>query len=71
MLNRLHVKEGQNGDDVRRRFDAQLKVSATWSVPGREMHQTDTENADKPWWWEGDEDASQNFLRAMGVTLDG
>lgn len=71
MLQRLHVKDGQSPDDARRRFDVQLGVDASWAVPGRRMRAPQPREAGAPWWWRGAEDASQSFLHAMGVRLDG
>lgn len=71
MLQRLIVRDGQTEEAARARFDADLGVSA-WATPGharRALEPTSDDGA--PWWWTGAEDASQSFLVAMGVTLNG
>lgn len=71
MLQRLIIRDGQTEEQARARIDADLGVSA-WAVPGRArraMESTPDDGA--PWWWRGAEDASQSFLAAMGVTLNG
>jgi hypothetical protein len=51
----------------RREFDNVMGVR-DWSVPGttRRVPRRDVP-ANAPAWWSGDEDASQSFLRSMGV----
>lgn len=70
MVQRLEIPEKADPEDVRRRFDAELETDL-WLVPGTVPR---TEQADydpsAPWWWRGDEEASQGFLSAMGVVLD-
>ncbi|KAF2774615.1 hypothetical protein [Streptomyces sp. OM5714] len=71
MLQRLIIRDGQTEEAARAKFDADLGVSA-WASPGhtrRELEPTPDDGA--PWWWTGAEDASQSFLAAMGVTLNG
>lgn len=70
MLQRLNVRDGQSAEDARKAFDAQLGVSG-WATPGRAMREPEPREPGAPWWWHGSEDASQGFLQAMGVTLDG
>jgi len=69
MLQRLIVHDGQTEEQARARFDADLGVSA-WALPGRERREAEpAQDTGAPWWWQGDEDASQSFLTSMGVTL--
>jgi hypothetical protein len=70
MLARLNVREGQTEEQARAAFDAELGVSL-WHVPGRKPTEPEPRDPAAPWWWQGDEDASQGFLASMGVTLDG
>lgn len=53
---------------VRRRFDAQLGVDS-WRTPGHDEVQKPPVEPNAPWWWKGDQDASQSFLKAVGVKL--
>lgn len=68
MLSRLHVPEGKTADSARKRFDGQLGVPG-WGSPGVEHKEPEPREEGAPWWWSGAEDASQSFLRSMGVTL--
>jgi hypothetical protein len=69
MLQRLIVREGQTEEQARARFDADLGVSA-WALPGHDRRQPEpVTDTGAPWWWHGNEDASQSFLTAMGVNL--
>lgn len=52
----------------RREFDHSLGVR-NWTVPGGSRKRVVVEGA--PSWWDGDEDASQQFLASMGVMMDG
>ncbi|MDX2759136.1 hypothetical protein PV729_45160 [Streptomyces europaeiscabiei] len=69
MIARLPVRENEQPDTARRRFDGQLGVR-TWATPSTELKAPDPARDPKaPWWWDGAEDASQTFLKSMGVTL--
>jgi hypothetical protein len=69
MLQRLIVHDGQTEEQARARFDADLGVSA-WALPGHDRREHEPQPDDgAPWWWHGNEDASQSFLASMGVTL--
>lgn len=68
MLQRLHVREGQSAEDARKTLDDMLSVGG-WTVPGREPRKVKARDPRAPWWWTTDEDASDSFLQAMGVTL--
>lgn len=69
MLTRLPVRDNENPDRARQRFDGQLGVR-NWPLPGSEPKPADTTRDPKaPWWWDNAEDASQSFLRSMGVNL--
>lgn len=69
MCSRLNVRSGQQPAAVRKQLDGMLAVRA-WSVPGLDTN-TDFAPPDEsvPWWWDGDEEASESFLAAMGVRL--
>lgn len=49
-------------------FDRALNVH-DWTTPGGARKRVIIEGA--PSWWNGDEDASQQFLASMGVMMDG
>lgn len=52
----------------RRELDGLLGVKY-WQTPLSREGQ-DRRPAAGPWWWEGDEEASQAFLAEMGIQLD-
>jgi len=54
--------------EIHKRFDNELGVSAWWT-PGGISKPGDEIDPDAPLWWTGEEDASQSFLRSMGVVL--
>lgn len=63
------TQEGESVDDARRRIDHALGVQywrVSRSSPEREPEPDATPT---PYWWTGDEDASQTFLHEMGVVL--
>ena len=68
MLERLIVREGQKPEAARRSLDVSLGVDG-WAVPGRESRSAKPRDPGAPWWWKDAEDASQGFLRSMGVRL--
>lgn len=71
MLERLNVGEDEKAEDVQRRFDEELGVSR-WKTPGSGGTQEQkTRIPGAPIWWDDDEEASDSFLRAHGVILDG
>lgn len=72
MIQRLDVDEekGQKPEDARREFDGKLGV-AVWRMPGAPERLVEEKDPGAPWWWTGDEEASQGFLQQVGVTLDG
>lgn len=61
----LPIPEGK-GKDPRKELDTALGVSG-WPVPGQVRPARKTGPAGAPSWWHGEEEASQSFLRAMGV----
>lgn len=69
MLTRLNVRDRETPEAARRRFDGQLSVRG-WGAPGRPMVEVERTGSNAPWWWQGDEEASQSFLTAMGVKLE-
>lgn len=69
MVQRVAVRDNETPDRARQRFDGQLGVR-NWAGPGRTYQTPDRSRDPKaPWWWEGAEDASQSFLKSMGVNL--
>ena len=68
MVQRLSVRENEKPETARKRFDGQLAVRA-WTTPGTRDKTPDPRDPKAPYWWDGDEDASQSFLAAMGVNL--
>lgn len=68
MTQRLRVREGQSAQDARKVLDSMLSV-AGWAVPGSEPVQVAPRDPKAPWWWVDEEDASQSFLAAVGVSL--
>jgi len=70
MCSRLRVAEGQTPEAAQKQFDALLSV-AGWALPGASSITAVAREEGAPWWWEGEQDASESFLRSMGVTLDG
>lgn len=67
MLSRLDYGTDR---DVRAELDDVLDVTA-WQVPGTRTHTYVRAREDVPTgapaWWHGDEEASQSFMREMGV----
>jgi hypothetical protein len=68
MVQRLGVRENETPDRARKRFDGQLGVR-NWAMPGTERQEPEPRDPKAPWWWDSAEDASQTFLKSMGVTL--
>jgi hypothetical protein len=66
-LERLRQDEKQP-EKPRHDFDGTLDVRS-WMIPGGARVRVVEEGA--PAWWNGDEDASQQFLASMGVMIDG
>jgi hypothetical protein len=62
----------KEGEDVRGGLDRDLGVSewrlAGVTAPEARVVEVDGEELRAPTWWRGDEEASQSFLGAMGVT---
>lgn len=63
------VGENDKPEDVAARLDAQLLVRE-WVTPfdGQKIITEDIDR-DAPYWWRGEEEASQAFLAAQGVVL--
>lgn len=62
MTKRVPYEKGRN---LRKEFDNTLGV-LSWAIPGKKIrHVTRTPGA--PAWWQDDEEASQSFLKSMGV----
>lgn len=51
---------------ARDELDRALDVGE-WRMPGVPARREQTERSRTPSWWHGDEEASQSFLRAVGV----
>lgn len=70
MCERLDGGEDEDPEVVRRRFDTELGVKRWLRTPEETDKYADAViDEGAPWWWEGDEEASDSFLEAMGVTL--
>lgn len=73
MTQRLDYDQSKEGSyaEARKKIDNQLKVKR-WRV----LEEQQDPYADKPvedgapWWWDGDEEASDSFLSSMNVQLD-
>lgn len=68
MLQRVKVREGQSAENARKTFESMLGVGG-WATPGIERRTVAPRDPKAPWWWTDDEDASDSFLKSMGVTL--
>lgn len=74
MLKRLDL--GEKGDkdpeQARRELDQQLKVKR-WRITPQDTDPYADVPVDEgaPWWWDGDEEASDTFLQAQGIDLGG
>lgn len=68
MSQRTEPREGEPEDAAQQRLDSELEVRL-WRVPGQEAAEPVAVEEGAPWWWHGDEDASQAFLAAQGVVL--
>lgn len=73
MLQRIGPRDkndDRSEDQIRREFDNSLGVGR-WPVPGSAV--SDVPEVERPAgtpdWWTDDEEASQSFLREMGVAL--
>jgi hypothetical protein len=69
-LARLHVEQGEDPDAARGKFDSDLGVSEWRRTRDETATKRPDVDPDAPWWWHGDEEASQGFMAAMGVRLD-
>jgi hypothetical protein len=68
MLQRVRVRDGQSAEDARRSLEAMLGVSG-WAVPGIGRRTVEARDPAAPWWWHSPEEASDSFLKSMGVVL--
>lgn len=68
MSQRVESKEGEPEDAAQQRLDSELEVRL-WQVPGQDAPRPVEVEEGAPWWWRGDEDASQAFLASQGVML--
>lgn len=68
MSRRTESREGEPEDAAQQRLDSELEVRLWWA-PGQEAPEPVEVEAGAPYWWHGDEDASQAFLAAQGVVL--
>lgn len=66
VLDRLKHDE-ENPMKPRETIDKKLSV-LNWSVPGGHYVERPKAPGGPPDWWQDDEEASQSFLEAMGVT---
>ena len=71
MCERLEPKdENEDPEVTRKQFDASLSVKR-WRITDEQTDKYAGAPVDEaaPWWWEGDAEASDSFLEAMGVQL--
>lgn len=71
MLQRLGPRDkndDRSEEQIRREFDNALGVKR-WTVPGSPADPEPERTDGAPDWWTDDEEASQSFLREMGVAL--
>jgi hypothetical protein len=65
MLDRLNVRDRENPETARRRFDGQISVR-DWAAPGRPMAEDSVQQEPTPWWWSKEEaDQSTSFFMNM------
>jgi hypothetical protein len=67
MLQRVRVRDGQSAEDARRSLESMLRIR--WTVPGRGRRSVEARDPRAPWWWHSAEEASDSFLKSMGVVL--
>lgn len=76
MLQRLGPRDkndDRTDEQLRKEFDNSIGVRA-WRMPGQVLKPEIEEALSEPGapsWWMGEEDASQSFLKSMGVVFDG
>jgi hypothetical protein len=68
MCQRTQDGEREPEGSAQARLDNDLDVSR-WLLPGQAAPKPVETDPGAPWWWHGDEDASQAFLAAQGVSL--
>lgn len=68
MCQRVESRENEPADAAHQRLDADLEVRL-WTVPGQAAPEPVEVEEGAPYWWHGDEDASQAFLSSQGVVL--
>lgn len=72
MIQRLGYDAEKEGaaEEARKKLDAQLKVKRWRIVPAQPDPYAGAPVDDgAPWWWDGEQEASDSFLTAMGVNL--
>jgi hypothetical protein len=67
MRKSVNPEEGKTMDAAITDLDNQLGVSV-WGLPGNIDHQVPEREEGAPDWWYGDEEASQSFLQAQGLS---
>jgi hypothetical protein len=68
MAQRVQPGEHESEEAAFARLDNDLQVRR-WTNPWQTAPEPVAVEEGAPWWWYGDEDASQQFLAAQGVTL--
>lgn len=68
MSQRTESGENEPEEAAQQRLDADLEVRL-WLTPGQTAPEPVEVEEGAPYWWHGDEDASQAFLAAQGVVL--
>lgn len=69
MLQRLQVRDKENPEAARKRFDGQLRVHA-WQTPGSEPEEPEQHDPKAPWWWSQAEaeQSTQVFMELARAT---
>lgn len=74
MTQRLSYDQSKEGaaEAARKQLDAEMKIKR-WrvAVVQEDPYAGQVEDEGAPWWWDGDQEASDSFLKGMGVDLNG
>jgi hypothetical protein len=73
MLQRLdYDQEDKKPEQVRKEFDGEMQIKRWKITDAVEEPEAEVSEIEKkaPYWWDGEEEASNSFLTAMGIQLD-